>query len=585
MSKKALFSFIISFILLITVIIIDRISFDRMREYTYSVDHTREVISVFSELSNHFKSAEIYSEKYAPVGDHNFYDLYKEEGLKVSSDINKLKVLINDNPYQVSRIDSIQKIISEQWKSIITYNIAELINRGEGQRLKELFNMHALINRGIEHEKTLLEERKKDLRQFTRMNSILSALFSFIAITIILITFFSNLAASRKRKWLEGFLESVLNTSRNGIVSYKPIRENGKITDFKVEFANKPIKDLLGIDPADVIGKQLSQFPSYVRQVGLLDRFIQAAETGEPDEFESYYNNKGIQRWIHISLAKRQDALTATFHDITRIKQFEEDLKKNITQLQHSNSELEQYAYVASHDLQEPLRKIRIFASQMKDATAGKLDEKSVFYLDKIMTSAARMSNLIKDILSFSSLKKENAFTKTNLNEIIRHCIQDLEVVIAQKNADIITGELHEVEAIPLQMNQLFYNLINNALKFAKTDAKPLIRIHSELLKPHEVIQYKTLDPRLKYCEIIVSDNGIGFDNAFASQIFGLFKRLGNKQTYGGSGIGLALCRKVVENHNGIIYAHSKEGEGASFHIILPLEHKTPLPVQKEKDQ
>jgi PAS domain S-box-containing protein len=585
MSKKALFSFIISFVLLISVIIIDRISFNRMREYTVSVDHTREVISGFSELSNHFKSAEIFSEKYAPVGDHNFYDLYKEEGLKVNDDIAKLKVLTNDNPQQAARLDSIRNIISEQWQAVITYNIAELINQGEGKRLKELFNMHALINRGIEHEKALLEERKKDLGQFTRMNSVLSALFSFIAITIILVTFLSNLAAGRKRKWLEGFLESVLNTSKNGIVSYKPILENGKIIDLKVEFANQPIKDLLGINPEEVVGKQLSQFPSYVRQAGLLDRFIRAAETGEPDEFESYYNNQGIQRWIYISLAKRQDALTATFHDITRIKQAEEELKKNITQLQHSNSELEQYAYVASHDLQEPLRKIRIFASQMKDATAEKLDEKSRFYLDKIISSAARMSNLIRDILGFSSLKKENTFTKTNLNEIIQHCIQDLEVVIAQKNAEIVTGQLHEVEAIALQMNQLFYNLINNALKFTKPGEKPIIKIHSEILKPHEVIQYKTLDPQLKYCEIVISDNGIGFDNAFASQIFGLFKRLGNKQTYGGSGIGLALCRKVVENHNGIIYAHSKEGEGANFHIILPLEHKIPPINHTVKDQ
>jgi PAS domain S-box-containing protein len=583
MSKKALFSFIISFILLIAVIVIDRVSFNRMRAYTVSVDHTREVITAFSELSNHLKSAETYSEKYAHIGNENFYDLYKEEALKVKDEVARLSALIKDNPVQVKRADSVNRIITRQWDAMITYNISELILMGEGKRLKELFTMHAVINNGIEHEKILLEARKKDLRNFTRINSFLSALFSFIAITIILITFLSNLAATRKRKWLEGFLESVLNTSKNGIVSYKPIVEDGKITDLKVEFANQPIRELLGVEPAEVVGKQLSQFPSYVRQAGLLERFIRAAETGEPDEFENYYNNKGIERWIHISLATREDGLTATFHDITRIKQFEEELKKNITQLQNSNSELEQYAYVASHDLQEPLRKIRIFASQMKDATEGKLDEKSGFYLDKIMSSAARMSNLIRDILGFSSLKKENAFSKTNLNEIIRHCLQDLEMAIAQKNGEVIIDELPELEAIPLQMNQLFYNLINNALKFAKADVKPVIRIHSELLKPHEVVQYKTLNTQLKYCEITVSDNGIGFDNSFSTQIFGLFKRLGNKQTYGGSGIGLALCRKVVENHNGIIYAHSKEGEGATFHIILPLEqqHAKSLPARE----
>jgi PAS domain S-box-containing protein len=546
-------------------------TFNSMRNYTKAVDHTREVITAFEELSNHIKSAEIYSKNFAPAAERGFYDLYKIEADGVRNEFARVRTLVRDNPEQRLRMDSISAILDKQLDTLMVYNISELILKDEGWRLNDLFLLHDVINDGIEHENKLLEKRKQDLQQFTRLNSILSALFSIIAITLILATFFSHLASSKKRIWLEGFLESVLNTSKNGIISYKPIREQGIIKDLKIEFANQPIKDLMGINPEDIVGKELTSFRSWVREAGLLDRFINVASTGIQDEFEIYYNRNGIQRWLLIALAKRQDGLTATFHDITRIKQYEEELKKNILQLQHSNTELEQYAYAASHDLQEPLRKIRIFASQLKDNSSG-LDEKGKFFLEKIMTSAARMSNLIRDILGFSSLKKESEFSKTDLNEIVRHCLQDLEMVIQQKNARIITEPLIEIEAIPLQMNQLFYNLLNNALKFAKADLQPEIRISSQLLKPHEVIQYQTLDAKLQYSEIIVTDNGIGFDNIFASQIFGLFKRLGNKQTYTGSGIGLALCRKVVENHKGIIFAHSREGQGASFHIILPVK-------------
>jgi PAS domain S-box-containing protein len=572
MGRKALISFIISFVLLITVVIIDKMSFNSMREYTISVDHTREVITSLEELSNHFKSAEIYSEHYAPVGEQQFFGLFKQEGLEVRKEVADVQRLVNDNPEQKQRVDAIAGIINDQFDTIMIYNISELINKGQGWRLMQLFRLHDMINNAIEHENKLLEGRKKELLEFTKMNKVLSTLFSFIAIALILITFFSHLASSRKRLWLEGFLQSVLNTSKNGIISYKPISENGRITDFKIEFANKPIKELLGVNPEDVVGKRLSEFSSYVGEAGLLDRFIQVEETGIHDEFESHYATDGKDSWLFISLAKRQDGLTATFHDITKIKQYEEELKKNIVQLQHSNSELEQYAYAASHDLQEPLRKIRIFASQLKDTSSAHLDEKGIFFLDKIMSSAARMSNLIRDILGFSSLKKEHGFTTTKLEEIVNQCLQDLEMAIAQKNARVIVDPLPEIEAISLQMNQLFYNLVNNALKFSRPDVPPVIKIHSERLQAQDVMQYKTLNTKLEYCEITVSDNGIGFDNVFASQIFGLFKRLGNKQAYSGSGIGLALCRKVVENHNGIIFAHSHEGEGATFHIILPLK-------------
>jgi two-component system CheB/CheR fusion protein len=250
------------------------------------------------------------------------------------------------------------------------------------------------------------------------------------------------------------------------------------------------------------------------------------------------------------------------------LKNFEEELKNKITDLERSNAELEQYAYVASHDLQEPLRKIRSFGSYLQDTQANKLDERGQDLLRKIMSSADRMSLLIKDILSYSSLKKQADYTPVDLNEIVKAVEQDLDLLITQKHGVIQCEALPVIEAIPLQMTQLFYNLINNSLKFTREGESPTIKISCRKIGRQEYKSSFVKD--VGYYEIVLSDNGIGFNKEHAEQIFGLFKRLNNKQLYAGSGIGLALCRKVVENHNGEIYATGKEGEGASFYIYLP---------------
>jgi two-component system CheB/CheR fusion protein len=270
-------------------------------------------------------------------------------------------------------------------------------------------------------------------------------------------------------------------------------------------------------------------------------------------------------------LSKRGEGVTATFHDISELKLYEEELKDYIKQLEYSNKELEQYAYAASHDLQEPLRKIRTFGNFLEESQMDRLDEKGKGYLQKITKSAERMSVLISDILTFSSLKKEAAFIETDLDEVLRNVIQDLELLIGQTETIITIDPMPRIQAVPMQMNQLFYNLINNAVKFKHPDRKPEIRISSQLVEKRELTQFKMLRPQLSYIRITCTDNGLGFEQRMAEQIFGLFKRLGDRQSFPGSGIGLALCRKVVLNHHGYIYAQGEENKGATFHIILPL--------------
>jgi signal transduction histidine kinase/CHASE3 domain sensor protein len=571
MSRKTLFAFIVSFILLITVIILNRMTFERMKQYSYAVNHTRQVITTFESISNNFKSAQIYTTTYKSDSLKNFYSLYKSNADDINTELDYLKKLVKDNPQQSHLVDSLIRKINKHLPLLMQKNIAEIISMGEGWRINELFIIHETINSGIQHEKDLLSQRTRELDNFTNLNNWLSIAFGVLAIAIFIFTFLNNLFVSKKRKWLEGFLGSILNTSQNGVAYYKAVREHGEIIDFKIEFLNETVDDLFELHAASFVGKRLSEFPSFVKDSGLIKKFVEVTETGIPAEFETLYKKDNAQRWLLVSLAKLNDGVTASFHDISQLKIVEEELKSKITDLQRSNDELEQYAYVASHDLQEPLRKIRSFGSFLQDTQSNKLDEKGQQLLDKIMNSADRMSLLIKDILSYSSMKKQSDFVSVDLNEIIKTVRDDLDLLITQKNAIIESDVLPTIEAVPLQMTQLFYNLFTNSLKFAKENKTPLIKISCRLITPEE--KKSSFSTQTNYYEIVLKDNGIGFSQEHGEQIFGLFKRLNNRQVYPGTGIGLSLCKKVVENHNGEIYATGKEGDGASFYILLPEKH------------
>jgi light-regulated signal transduction histidine kinase (bacteriophytochrome) len=276
------------------------------------------------------------------------------------------------------------------------------------------------------------------------------------------------------------------------------------------------------------------------------------------------------------------NAVLAIAHDNTDIIEAAEklqfsniELEQKNRELEWSNNELEQFAYVASHDLQEPLRKIRTYSGILHENLKTQVEADALLTLQKIMNSAERMSTLIYDLLNFSRLiHPDKSFEATDLNKIIRSVINDFELTIQQKQAVIHVDPLPVIRATPLQMNQLFYNLINNSLKFSKEDVPPVITIKVAPLKIEEVMKSRNLNPEIEYIDITVQDNGIGFEQKYAEQIFEVFKRLQNKTIYPGSGIGLALCRKILLNHQGDIYAVSRIDKGSTFHLILPAGHE-----------
>jgi light-regulated signal transduction histidine kinase (bacteriophytochrome) len=271
------------------------------------------------------------------------------------------------------------------------------------------------------------------------------------------------------------------------------------------------------------------------------------------------------------------------FKDITERKQAEEALSQKAAELSRSNAELEQFAFVASHDLQEPLRKIQAFGDRLKaKCDAAKLEEGRE-YLERMQSASARMQRLINDLLTFSRvISKSEPFVSVDLGAVAREVLGDLETRVEKSGAVVEVGELPSVEADPVQMQQLLQNLIGNALKFHAPDAKPQVRIQAQILSPPGKPGDTALLARnpsarneatatAQICELTVQDNGIGFDEKYLGRLFAVFQRLHGRQEFEGTGIGLAVCRRIAERHGGTITARSKPGEGATFIVRLPL--------------
>jgi signal transduction histidine kinase len=254
-----------------------------------------------------------------------------------------------------------------------------------------------------------------------------------------------------------------------------------------------------------------------------------------------------------------------------KIKKLNFQLVENNEQLKATIEELDRFAYVASHDLQEPLRKILIFSDKLDQGYKEKMNAEAASYLEKIVKSSERMHQLINDLLKFSRYTNDNyGFEKTDLNFILKEVLSDCETDIQKKKATVMVDDLPTIWAIPSQMRQVFQNLISNSLKFSREDVAPVIKIFGKKAPGSEIFGLNKKLPNDQYFQIFFKDNGIGFDPKYAKEIFVVFKRLHSYHDFEGTGIGLSICKKIVEKHNGFITAEGTLNEGATFTIILP---------------
>ena len=363
--------------------------------------------------------------------------------------------------------------------------------------------------------------------------------------------------------------------------------------EYVVELANQRMFDFWAKSPETVLEKSIFEGVPETKDQGikpLLDEVYKTGNTFTGSNIPVILERLGKIETMYINLvyeAYREcdgsiSRILCVVIDVTaqvvarqKIEEVIEERTKELAQanlnLQKSNAELAQFAHAASHDLQEPLRKITTFSKLLENRIGDAIDESAKTYISKISSTSERMNKLITDILAYSEIVRENeVFEKVDLNSVINSVLTDFELLIEQKGALITCDNLPAVEAIPVQMFQIFRNLISNALKFTRNDVKPIISIAVVKVSNEEIESSLVLKKGLEYYRFVFKDNGIGFQKEYSEQIFTIFKRLHSKSEYEGTGIGLAMCKKIALNHQGDLDALESTENGAVFNLILP---------------
>lgn len=389
-------------------------------------------------------------------------------------------------------------------------------------------------------------------------------------------------ASEQKLHEMENRFRETLLSIPDGYMIFESVRDQqGEIVDFKWLYVNVEAERIVNRKAEDLLGKYLLVEMPGNKDAGVFDAYKQVVKTGARWENQFDYPYDGMNLVFHSKAVKIDDGFAVVFSDITLKKQFERELEQRVAErtaalqtlnkkLMQSNAELENYAFVTSHDLQEPLRKIEMFASIL-DTRSENLDEKDKNYVERIGQAASRMRLLIDSLLQFSKTNyQEEDRRLVDLNEKIRLASSMLEVKILEKEATIeIEQVLPQVLGVPNLILIVMLNIISNSLKFVQAGVKPHIKVNWRKASPDEILQHN-LDAGVEYTILCIQDNGIGFDRKHRRHIFSMFKRLHHTDEYEGTGMGLALCVRIMGHHRGIIVADSILGEGTRMDVYFP---------------
>lgn len=397
--------------------------------------------------------------------------------------------------------------------------------------------------------------------------------------------------AQLKTEEQSALLRSIFDNAQVGLVLFEILwDEPEKSRDFRYLQSNRVNDQVIGRAAEEIIGRTVYEVYPALRGNVWADNAHHCADSGESTQFTYSYVGDGVRGWFDATFIRIDNRLLLTYSDITALKDAElqqaqqaELLRSANEALLRSNESLQSFAYVASHDLQEPLRKIQSFGDLVIDRYGESLPAEGQDMLRRMQTAADRMSNLIRDLLALSRLStQKQPFHPVDLGRLLNGILSDLELVVTQTGAQIDIATMPTVTGDGLQLGQLFQNLLTNALKFQSPGTVPYVqidccRVGTNEVPPGLVSPTKVGDTNPgggrphHYYVISVTDNGIGFDAAtHGERVFGAFQRLHGKNQYAGTGIGLAIARKVVDNHGGGIRVESKPGEGATFTVYLP---------------
>lgn len=540
-----------------------------------------ELERVISQL----KQAETAQRGYIISQDSTFLKHYQQARIKLNTSLNKLDTLLQGDPVQLKKLDELHTTVqsrflllrqniqlSEQAVSIDT--LKSRIDSG----VKLMTQLNDIALQMIHNEDlklTRLERAHMDHILKTPLIYLLIFLFSLI------IFFYAFFKMYRDRIRLRS-VNDELKLMNETFVHAEKLADLGNwrlnLQDKKTIYSDN-FYHLLGLEPDQEVPR-LKKFLSFVHPADskkVLESFKRAFRQHQvfSISYRIYRKDGKLRHFKSIGRVIADDYKNKYFvginMDVTDLVISNNLLEAKNKKLELFNADLASFNYVASHDLQAPLRKIQMFISRINEIEISNLSPQGIEYFTRIQASASHMQTLINDLLLFS---RTNASTKKfelcDLNEIFSNALEDLAALIEEKDPIITSDNLPKTRAIPYQIQQLFINLLSNSLKFVEPNVRPTIHISCDVIK-YDLLKYEDASASEKYFKLTFKDNGIGFEPEYATRIFHLLFRLHDKAIFPGTGIGLAICKKIVDNHNGYIEATSEPGKGAEFSVYIPL--------------
>ena len=545
------------------------------------VTRTNALKLKLSELVISLKDVETLQQEYLLTHDTVFLAPYQEAYSHFWKSLDEIDSLVKDDPTQQINVLAIKVFSKEGIMSLDRYVHTDQFPQTDGPGMTLYFQegkikmdrIRAQINLMSQVEDSLLKKRVEEGRTNTFLTPRYALIFFIVTLLILIVAFLKinkNVHTQRKLKVeilaSKLFLESMLDASDEIVFAFD---KNLRFTAL-----NKSAEKNYNIT-REVMGKQLYEVLPEFREADK-DLFREVL-TGKP-VLNYVIRSKIADHFIEVnvvplrSIAGEVSGALLTGRDITALMVVTQTLKQKNEELERSNQELSSFSYVASHDLQEPLRKIQSFSNRIVEKEGSQFSEITKDYFKRIVSAAKRMQDLIEALLHFSRTNtSELIFEAANLNGIVEDVKTNLRENIEEKNAVIESLNLPVLKVVPLQFSQLILNLVSNSLKYSKADTPPHIKISADIVD-QSVIQTDITPLYKTYWKISIEDNGIGFEQQYEHKIFELFQRLHGKLEYGGTGIGLAICKKIVQNHNGIITATGKPGIGSVFNIYLPVK-------------
>jgi hypothetical protein len=552
------------------------------------LQHSYNIKVSLNNLMYNLKDAESAQRSYLLTKDDDYLINFKSKEFATDSVVQVLAKLTSDNAEQSKLVDSLIRKINIRINNLneriadfqkLDADIIAIDNyKIKFRKSKALMgDIYAIINKFQDNENELYDERKE---KFDREQSRIPYYSIALIIYTILVFILAYLKIRKDYRSLAKANTQLQNTQRASDFAEeisKTSHWEWNITTNTFTYSDNNFK-MLGAQPNEFV-PNLDNFMDLVHpddKEHVYDQFMRILKEEKSIQFIGRIITKqGKQKYLEITnrvFTNSDGTKTAigTNQDITIQYITNNNLEESYNTLLKLNNELSSFNYVASHDLQEPLRKIQLFISRIDTDADNNFSDKSKDYFSKIKSTSQRMQLLIQDLLMYSKISKSSvAFEEVSLDVSVNQALSDLSQAIEDKNAIINVAELPTVHAVQYQMQQLFYNLIGNSIKYTAADKQPIVSIDTEIVNANTLSFVKNKN-QTKFYKIILADNGIGFDNQFAEKIFSVFQRLHDKSSYSGTGIGLAICKKIVENHKGYIFAVGKPNEGAIFTIYLP---------------